>query len=54
MRRTLRQLLRREGNDGLTDKERKAMAEEYIRKVGRALTDEEKEAVAAWRERRLG
>lgn len=49
----LRELLGGRGDDGLTRKERKAIAEEYIRKVAGPLTEQEKEALAAWRERRL-
>lgn len=52
--RELRERLGGRGDDGLTAKERKAIAEEYIRKVAGALTEQEKEALAAWRERRLG
>lgn len=49
----LRELLGGRGDDGLTARERKAIAEEYIRKVAGPLTEQEKEALAAWRERRL-
>lgn len=49
----LRDRLGLRGDDGLTAKERKAIAEEYIRKVAGPLTEQEKEALAAWRERRL-
>jgi len=40
-------------NDGLTKREREALAEDYIRKAGKRLTEQEKEEMAAWRERRL-
>lgn len=53
MKRTLAQVLTGRGNDGLTKREREALAEDYIRKAGRRLTDQEKEAFAAWRERRM-
>lgn len=48
----IRGFLGMRGNDGLTNRERKAMAEEYIRKVSGPMSDEEKEAIAKWRERR--
>jgi hypothetical protein len=53
VKRTLAQILTRRGNDGLTKKEREALAEDYIRKAGSRLTEQEKEAFVAWRERRL-
>jgi hypothetical protein len=53
MKRTMRQILTGQGNDGLTKREREALAEDYIRKAGRRLTDQEKEEFTAWREERL-
>lgn len=49
----LRDALGLRGNDGLTRKERAAIAAEYRRKVMRPLTPQEAEAMALWRERRL-
>lgn len=49
----IRERLGGRGDDGLTARERKAMAEEYMRKVAGPLSEQEKEALAAWRERRL-
>jgi hypothetical protein len=49
----LLQVLAARGDDGLTKREREALAEDYIRKAGRRLTDQEKEEFTAWREERL-
>jgi hypothetical protein len=53
IKRILFQALTGKSSDGLTKKQRKALAEAYIRKAGRRLTEQEKEAFATWRERRL-
>jgi len=49
----IREVVTGRGGDGLTKRERQARAEEYIRQAGRRLTEQEKEALTAWRERRL-
>ena len=50
----LREIVTGRGNDGLTRRERKALAEKYLNEViGRRMTEEERAAFVAWRERRL-
>lgn len=41
------------GDDGLTKKEREALAKQYRAKTNKPLTKEEEDAFVAWRERRL-
>ena len=52
--RTLRQILTGRGNDGLTNKQRKELAEKYAKGPGRKeLSPEAVEAFLKWRERRI-
>jgi hypothetical protein len=53
MKRTLLQVLTGRGNDGLTKREREALAEAYREHAMRTPTKAEMEAFLAWRERRL-
>jgi hypothetical protein len=49
----LRDVLGLRGNDGLTRRERAHYAAEYRRKAMGPLSEAEKAALVAWRERRL-